>query len=180
MPRHPSGLVASWYRKKVVVDADNIAEGIKRDSSHCMIAEAVKSTLPGMRAVSVDLATIRFTDPSRKQRLVFLTPRVAQRALVDFDQGNQVEPFSFVLARPAQVLRSARHPAEHPTLPDVAAHTHVGEAVPIEQLGPAEQPVQADDPINSKGVRMGGNLPPRSALSNRGRVRRFGLRLLDS
>lgn len=72
---------------------------IERDSSHCMIAEAVKAAVPWATHVSVDLQTIRFSDPVKRIRYIYLTPRVAQVPLVQYDQGNRPEPFQFKLAR---------------------------------------------------------------------------------
>ena len=50
-----------------VTEAD-IAKAIKRDSNHCMIADAIKHTVPGVRNVSVDLQTIRWSDPQTHLR----------------------------------------------------------------------------------------------------------------
>jgi hypothetical protein len=84
----------------VVVSKEMIAAASRRNSSHCMIAEAIKQTWPDIKFVSVDMQTIRFSDPERGERLFYLTPRKAQLALINFDQGNVVEDFSFVLRAP--------------------------------------------------------------------------------
>jgi hypothetical protein len=68
-----------------------------------MIAEAIKAAVPGSRRVTVDLQTIRFNDPKRSLRYVYLTPRPAQEALIQFDQGVLPRPFNFTL-RGAHVL----------------------------------------------------------------------------
>lgn len=90
---------------KVEVTAEIIAQATECDSEHCMIAEAVKAAFPGSTFVSVDLQTIRFSEPEKHLRYTYLTPRVAQIALVNFDQGRKPEPFTFQLRR-GQVTRS--------------------------------------------------------------------------
>lgn len=97
---------------RVAIDNETIEGSVRRSSSHCMIAEAVRAAAPQFVSVTVDLSTIRFTDKERRLRFVYLTPRVAQVALIDFDRGVKPEPFSFVLRTPAQIVRSThKNPA---------------------------------------------------------------------
>lgn len=93
-------------RGKVVhVTKEDIDGGIKNSSSHCMIADAIKRQYGGEATkVSVDLQTIRLSRPAKRERLVFFTPAIAQRRLLEFDAGVDVEPFTLKLARPVQVL----------------------------------------------------------------------------
>jgi len=79
-----------------------IIDGAKgRDSSHCMVADAIKEQLPGAKRILVDIQTIRFSRKGR--RFVFLTPRRAQQAIVWFDQADpRLEPFAFSLGKPVQ------------------------------------------------------------------------------
>lgn len=81
----------------VQVTQEIIDKAQRRDSSHCMIADAVAAAVPNARYISVDLATIRFTDPNAGVRYVYLTPRSAQAALLAFDQGEPTEPFGLRL-----------------------------------------------------------------------------------
>lgn len=90
----------------VNIDQDIIETAQRRDSSHCMIADAIKAQVPDAASVSVDLATIRWTDRKRGRRYIYLTPPLAQRALVNFDQGIQTEPFSFRLHKAAQITEA--------------------------------------------------------------------------
>lgn len=90
-------------RLDFIVPAELIATACKRNSSHCMIAEALQAAIPAARFVSVDLATIRFTDEAAGWRYIYLTPRPAQAALLAFDQGEPIEPFR-VAIRAAQML----------------------------------------------------------------------------
>lgn len=91
---------------RVTIDQDTISDSVERSSSHCMIAEAIKRAAPQFGGVSVDLTSIRFTDKERHLRFVYITPRVAQIALIDFDRGIMPKPFSFLLKTPAQIVRS--------------------------------------------------------------------------
>ncbi len=82
---------------KVAVTPELVERAVQRDSRHCMIAEAIKAQNPHFTNILVDLATIRWTNPRTAKRYVCLTPEAAGKALVDFDQGHQIEPFSFGL-----------------------------------------------------------------------------------
>lgn len=88
----PKGYVS---RVKIQVTAENIKQACKADSRHCMIADAISAQLPGVRNISVDLMNIRWSDPSTGWRYIYLTPKPAQYALVDYDMGLPIEPFSF-------------------------------------------------------------------------------------
>jgi hypothetical protein len=80
---------------KVVVTPELVERATERDSRHCMIAEAIKEAHPHFRNILVDLATIRWTNPRTAKRYVCLTPEPAAQALVAFDQGEPIEPFTF-------------------------------------------------------------------------------------
>jgi hypothetical protein len=92
---------------RVDVTEEIIRESMQADSSHCMIAEAVKKARPKATRVAVDLATIRFSDPELGLRYTYLTPRTAQTPLLQFDSGMVPEPFSFMLGR-GHVTRMSR------------------------------------------------------------------------
>jgi hypothetical protein len=74
-----------------------------------MIAEAIRLAVPNAQSVAVDLVTIRWTDPVRELRYIYLTPRLAQHALIDFDSGVEPRPFDVKLAGAAQVVRAMWH-----------------------------------------------------------------------
>lgn len=95
------------YRMVVVdVTEADIERAIPADSGHCAIADAIQRQLPGASKVSVDLQTIRWSDRAAGVRYVYLTPRVAQALLLDFDNGDReyCQPLSFRLQNPAQVI----------------------------------------------------------------------------
>lgn len=94
-------------RVTVVVTPEIINTSTRAHSSHCMIADAIKMAVPNATRVAVDISTCRFTDPTKGLRYVYLTPRVAQEALVDFDEGSAVTPFSVTLKN-AHVTKAAQ------------------------------------------------------------------------
>lgn len=102
MKRRPTG-----PQVKVNVTPDNIETAVPQNSSHCMIADAIKTAYPGAGFVAVDISTIRFTDSEKRQRYTFLTPRRAQVAILQFDQGIKPVPFEFIL-RKAHVTVSGK------------------------------------------------------------------------
>jgi hypothetical protein len=75
-----------------------------------MIADAVRKAYPWARNITVDIQTIRLSDPERGVRLTYLTPRQAQLALLDFDAGEKAEPFSFALPRRSGHVQWMRRP----------------------------------------------------------------------
>lgn len=94
---------------RVVVDVlqEDIDTAMPKDSRHCMIADAIKRAVPSARHVQVDLQTIRWTDPKKGLRYVYLTPREPIIALLRFDYGIKPTPLSFRL-RGAQVASATR------------------------------------------------------------------------
>jgi hypothetical protein len=90
---------------RLVVTQKFIDDAIPKHSGHCMIADALKVAIPDGRMHAVDLQTIRVTDQKRHLRYTYLTPRIAQEALVRWDVGIKPAPFSFVL-RNGQVTRA--------------------------------------------------------------------------
>lgn len=172
----------------VNVTQEIIDDSIQRDSSHCMIAEAVKRAIPEAGFVSVDLQTIRFSHKKLRKRYVFLTPRRGQVELIKFDQGTKPEPFSLQLQR-GQVIdmderkRDTRRQGATET-PDQGS----GEAAPVAEQEPVEKKKRAYKRAEVAGVttnhdaraqKVGGQAPPTGALStSKGRERRFGLKSL--
>jgi hypothetical protein len=86
--------------KKVSVSKKHIEHGVIKDSHQCMIADAVKEAYPNAQYILVDLQSIRFSDRDKGKRYTYLTPPVAQSALLRFDAGDKaIEPFSFTLTK---------------------------------------------------------------------------------
>lgn len=176
----------------IKVTQEVIDDSIQRDSSHCMIAEAVKLAVPGAKFVSVDLQTIRFSNPRTRKRYVYLTPRQGQVALVNFDQGAKPEPFTLALQRPQVVDIPERTPRRDSKKQREALLEKAGvrpDAVVVD--GPPEVEESAPKKRTYKKAqiktstraermdRVGGQAPPAAALATtRGRRREFGLKSL--
>jgi hypothetical protein len=157
----------------VEVTQDLIDNSIERDSSHCMIAEAVKLAYPAAQRVSVDLQTIRFSDPNRRLRYVYLTPRTGQLALVDFDQGTPPEPFDMRL-QSGQVVPMEASSSNLQSEAALAARRM--NAVKARQ---ANEMKRASIVLRQAGTvpdRVGGKTPPTTPFARR---RTFGLRGLE-
>lgn len=137
------------------VSAEMIATAIPEDSAHCMIADALKAAMPEARSVSVDLATIRFTDPKNGRRYIYLTPIPAQAALLDFDQGRAPEPFT-IRAYAAQIVE----PREKPSTTKQATPSLVE---PSDEQGGASGPSLVEAPEEQKRVRQDAVLIPNHA-----------------
>jgi hypothetical protein len=146
----------------LTVTQHHIDEAIPRDSGHCMIAESVRDAFPGAARVSVDIQTIRFTDRAKGLRYIYLTPRSAQQALVNWDDGIKPEPWTMRL-RGGMVVRAGSN-STRPQSPSQRASA-------LEGLSKARLVVR-----NGSGNvpdRVGGPTPPTSGY---GRIRAFGLR----
>lgn len=75
-----------------------IAQATRKDSNHCMIADAVRKLFPAAKYIKVDTQSVRFSDIETQKRHFYFTPPVAQLALVNFDKGKPVKPFAFTLS----------------------------------------------------------------------------------
>jgi hypothetical protein len=91
-------------RLRIDVTKELIEKAIRSDSSHCMISMAVAAAmpLPGLNPTT-DIQTIRLTDRELGYRFTYLTPRIAQEALIQFDWGIDPQPFQFTLANPVHI-----------------------------------------------------------------------------
>jgi len=159
-------------RLDVSVTAEVIDGAVPRDSGYCMLAEAIKATMPEVTKISVDLQTIRFTDPRGDVRYTYLTPRRCQVALVNFDQGVKPEPFTFQL-RNGQVTRSTGKRTRKPM--SDAQRQQRKEALSRARLRRISSAGQVPE-------RVGGRTPPLQKAPGGvpfSRVRAFGLRLLS-
>jgi len=166
---------------EVALSASLIDAAEVRSSSHCMWAEAVKLAAPWAQSVSVDLQTIRITDPVKRLRYIYLTPRKAQVSLIRFDQGLHTDPNLKITLRDGQVTKAANYEGRAPrksrsrrgpdgTMP--AGHKAVLAMASV------------DSPEGVHNVRkVGGKPPPLGPLTNaayRGKRRAFGLRQLEA
>jgi hypothetical protein len=106
--KSPKAKRAPRSPQMVVVVPQEIIDTAERSNSHtCMIADAISAMLPYTTKVTVDAATIRWTNPDKGVRYVFVTPIKVRTEIVQFDKGEHVEEFSFHL-RGAWVTRTQR------------------------------------------------------------------------
>lgn len=158
----------------VNVTAAIMTHARERDSAHCMIAMAIRDVVPQMTSIAVDLQTIRFSDPEAGYRYSYLTPRIAQEALIDFDQGVMPEPFSFRLMGAHVTLMTHKRPggatprsmteAQKVSLAKATLTLRGNRGGVVRGAGSGAQP-----------LRVGGALPPMSRFARR---REFGLKAL--
>lgn len=90
----------SMQSLRIHVEDHHIEHAQRKNSHHCMIADAIKDALPEAKYISVDLQSIRFSfldksPVSRGTRYTYFTPTIAQHALLKFDQGIKVREFEF-------------------------------------------------------------------------------------
>lgn len=86
---------------RIVIERRHITNAKRKDSHHCMIADAIKDYL-GAHYISVDTQAIKFSDPATKERYTYLTPGRAQHEILRWDKGIEVQPFSFELGSPVK------------------------------------------------------------------------------
>jgi hypothetical protein len=153
-------------RLRLQVTRDQIETAIRANGGHCMIAEAIKAEVPWARAVSVDLQSIRMSDPAAGLRYIYLTPRICQDALVRFDLGrNDIPPFPFSL-RAAQIT-SMLQPSRY---------RKKGKSQLRHKLGRRRfQPTKQDQELKTIPETIGGK-PPLKHHSSAIKHRRFGMR----
>lgn len=154
---------------KIDVTPEIVQRSTTADSRKCMIAEAVKTSFPNARSVSVDLQTIRFTDPSTHLRFIYLTPRVAQHQLLNFDQGFPVTPFKATL-QGAHVVKAFIRKVDG-DLPFKEATT---QGKPRRTSVPKEKQLRAKAGGNLPSL-VGGRAPPQMQTT-----RHFGLKAFVS
>lgn len=142
------------------VTPQNIADGVERNSNHCVIADAIKEARPDLKYISVDIQTIRATDVTKKERYVWITPRAVQQFIIDFDRGEraQVKPFKTKL-RMGQTI--------------TAGHTDKQNKQRRAKDAKLRRP-RSKNGGNAPLIPVGGKAPPRAI----GQRRQFGLRAL--
>ena len=160
----------TFHNLSVSITPEIIETAVERDSGHCVIADSIRNSIPGVNRVSVDLQTIRFTDPVSQKRYIYLTPPMAQVVLLAFDQGVRPNAQRIRLGKPIQIVKAG------PRSPGSRAKGEVTVTAEVMQKG--------KEPRNHKVVVHGGVPPKTGALASgqvgprKGRRRIFGLRTL--
>lgn len=178
-------------RVNCAVTEELIRKSVKRDSGHCMIADAIREAVPGATHPAADIQTIRFT--LNGFRYAYLTPRNAQAALIMFDQGEEPPPFTFQL-RTGQTTRAGSRAAKKTGVPQ--PRTEAQKKVTEKAMGASTHGFRNEPAtlVRGKGRQetvpeiRGGRVPPVSMLAGgpgvgstvpRSRRREFGLRAMD-
>lgn len=184
-------------RITVEITEANRQAAVDSNSGGCLIADALKRG--GWLNPTVDMATIRVTDPETKNRLTYLTPPTGQHVLLGFDQGWPAEGLvSLHLHRAVKITRarSASKPQNDrraARLAELEAKDAAGEimsrsdraALTRMRRNPdvATRPVAADPTtIADDGTVIGGRSPvqgPAHPNLLRGRNRIYGAKLAD-
>jgi len=159
-------------RVDINVTAEIIAFAERGNSSHCMTAMAIEQQCPWASRVAVDIQTIRFTDTRTNLRCVYLTPRIVQEKIVDFDDGLNVKPFPFRL-QGAMVTEAGGRQDRSPEAAAREAEQKL--SLDADRSRPGRRRRIIINPRDSKHriapTVSGGRTPPRS-----GARREFGLR----
>lgn len=157
-------------RIKVHVTKEDVTNGITGDSTRCMIADAIKRAVPKATRVAVDVQTCRFSDLEKGHRYVYLTPYSAQLALMQFDEGQRPDAFSFLLKN-AHVTRAGVSAVTKETRKKSAEKNKKRN-----KGNPAQTPARAalsasHSRSGSVPRRVGGRRPPQLRM-----MRQFGVR----
>ena len=150
-------------RPIIHVTEEIISNAIRKNSGACMIANAIRQQRPDASGVSVDLQTIRFSDPEKRLRYIWITPRVAVNALIRFDRGLPIPPFSFHL-RSAQIISMSKRDRIAKT--ERKAHRFGKRQVVV---------TKNDQNTGLVGETIGGRAPPK-AHASRTSQRIYGMR----
>lgn len=169
---------------RVKIDEAMVRDAVTRDSSYCMIAEAIKSVYPDAQRAAVDLQTIRFTDSKKGLRFTYLTPRIAQVQLVKWDQGIKTGPFEFVLRNGQVTAKQSSSGLAKKGTKKPRTEAQRKALLKASESNPSRRARLLDRSKGSGSVpdRVGGRTPPLQTTKDDvpfSRRRAFGLRALD-
>jgi hypothetical protein len=85
------------------------------DPHICMIATATQRAIPEALVIDVDMRYLRFSLARTKLRYFYDLSKVAQVALVAFDDGREVKPFSFWISRGYTTKRRSKEEGFQPS-----------------------------------------------------------------
>src|SRR5437879_3376311 len=113
----------SYNRRLIQVTQDDIDKSCRADAGACMNVRAIKRQISEAKNIHVDIATTRWTNKYTGDRYTFLTPGPAQKAIIPYDLGLKMPPYSFYLKQLIQITPKsviARRP------PRLAIDSHKG------------------------------------------------------
>jgi len=98
-------------RYSVTVTQDDINEGVRDSSAHCIVSTAIGRAIPDATRIITDVQSIRFTIGN--ERLIYMTPREVGRYVLAFDDGNfaAIKPMKLELANPVVTEAGRRNTA---------------------------------------------------------------------
>jgi hypothetical protein len=183
----------------LAITEENWERAIQSASGGCLIADPIKEL--GYTGVSVDMATIRFTDPKEGKRYTYLTPNAGQHLLLSFDQGWPQPIYQLSIKRAVKIDAVTRSPKDKAAKEqhreerraELEAKVEAGEALTSNEkatLTRVRNPQPTPDRPSSRGpieiadsgaVVGGAPLLQGKAHPNllRGRNRHFGAKLSD-
>lgn len=89
-------------------DIDTCRFDRQGDPRRCMLDTAVQRSIPAALHPDSDIRYIRFSLESTQKRYFYDTPQKAMRALLDFDAGRPVKPFTFTMSRGRSEVRRSK------------------------------------------------------------------------
>lgn len=181
---------------------DQRQRAIESNSGGCLVADAIKSQYPEYTKVTVDMATIRFSDAAKGVRYTYLTPPAAQHFLLAFDQGWPTTGGEVYLKRAVKIttmIEKSRQPArlrarqerlaalEAKAAAGTLTKNERGALTKLRENRPPGRPSTYGEPEvvlhRGGGVTVVGGVPPRMGPAHpnllRGRDRHFGAKLAD-
>jgi hypothetical protein len=98
----------SQHSYRIQTTQDDINEGVRDSSAHCIVATALGRQIVEATRISVDAQTIRFS--IGEERLVYLTPRPVAAYVIAFDAGDfdKIKPITVTLSDPMVIRRKPR------------------------------------------------------------------------
>lgn len=90
----------------ISVTKKDINNGVTNDAEYCPIALA--ATRIGLNGVLVASSTLDFVYGDGYNAYNAKIPKVAKKFVVDFDKGEDVKPFSFVIGIPSKIARQLK------------------------------------------------------------------------
>jgi hypothetical protein len=80
---------------QISVTLDDIQHGERKSCTNCPVARAIGRHLPEWVTLEAGALSLDFYWPNSSIRIQ--TPSIAEKFIVDFDQGYKVKPISFML-----------------------------------------------------------------------------------
>lgn len=106
---------------RVTVGQTEIDHAIRANSRKCMIHQSIERDYPSLKNIVVDKNQVRATDPDRNVIYTFDQAPLAKAALLKWDAGETLPPFSFILRHPVVRQRIKRNDGRMGTSNDRAA-----------------------------------------------------------